>query len=91
MLALHTTELQENVPVIEVISFITDMLYMAGKIAFDFILSTHSFHWPLLNFDLRGLCSCKRWTLGPSVGYNSKTSFTWGWPLVGPPWAITQR
>jgi hypothetical protein len=37
MLALHTTELQENVPVIEVISFITDMLYMAGKIASDFI------------------------------------------------------
>lgn len=38
LLALHTTELQENVPVIEVMSFFTDMLCVAEKIAFGFVV-----------------------------------------------------
>lgn len=35
VLASHTADLQENVPVIEVISFIADTLLMAEKAAFD--------------------------------------------------------
>lgn len=38
LLALHTTELEENVPVIEVTSFFTDMLSVAEKMAFGFVV-----------------------------------------------------
>lgn len=83
MLALHTTELQENVPVIEVIFFITDALCMAGTIAVIDNLAHSAFsglHWTLISGNYG---SPKTRTLGLSVALTHSSASHGVWPLVG--------